>query len=363
MTHPQPRPSIREIRPYVGGEARAPGTRIHRLAANENPFGPSPHAMAAYKSLAGEIHRYPDGAVLATREAIGAQYGLDPERIVCGAGSDELLGMLVRAYADPGDEVVYSRHGFLMYAIHSRAAGAVPVAAPEINLRASPDALVKAITPKTKLVMLANPNNPTGSFLNTVELRALHARIPPDVFLVLDSAYAEYVKRDDYTAGAELVEEFENVVMVRTFSKIYGLAGLRLGWAYCPPHLADVLNRVRDPFNISVPALAAGVAAVADQDFVERSRALNERMLPVLAAGMTELGYKAYPSLGNFLLVSFPPHNAEEIRIFLKSRGVLVRQMGGYGLADCLRITVGQQDDVDAVIDGIRQFQRENPAE
>ena len=363
MTYPQPRSSILEIKPYVGGEAKAPGTRLHRLASNENPLGPSPRGMEAYKAMAGELHRYPDGAATLLRESIAAGFALSADRIVCGAGSDELLGLLVRAYAGEGDEVVYSRHGFLMYPLLTRTAGATPVPAPEIDMRASPDTLVKAITPQTRIVMLANPNNPTGSFLTTAEIRALHARIPPHVLLVLDSAYAEYVDRPDYTAGQELVDEFENVVMTRTFSKIYGLAALRIGWCYCPPHVADVLNRIRDPFNVNAAAIAAGAAAVGDHDFVARSREVNGRMLPLLADRLNGLGLKVYPSLGNFLLASFPPYNAEEVRLYLRNRGVLVRQMGAYGLADCLRITVGEQDDVDAVVDGVRQFQIENPAE
>ena len=363
MTYPKPRPSVLEIKAYVGGEAKAAGAKLHRLASNENPLGASPRAIEAYRSLSGELHRYPDGSATMLRQAIADQFSLPVDQIVCGAGSDELLSLLVGAYAGEGDEIVYSRHGFLMYPILAKAAGATPVSAPEIDLRTSPDAIIKAITPRTKMVMLANPNNPTGSFLTTEEIRALHARIPPDVLLVLDSAYAEYVVRDDYTAGHELVDEFQNVVMTRTFSKIYGLAALRLGWCYCPPHVADVLNRVRGPFNVNAPAIAAGVAAVQDTAFVDETRAMNDQLMPWLAARMEELHYRPYPSLGNFLLVSFPPHNAEEIRLFLKSRGVLVRQMGAYGLADCLRITIGRQDDMEAVVDGIRQFQRENPAE
>ena len=362
-TRPQPHAAILDIKPYIGGEAKGEGARLHRLASNENPLGPSPKAMEAYEALAPELHRYPDGSSHALREAIGSVFGLPVDRIVCGAGSDELLGLLIRSYAGPGDEVIHSRHGFLMYPIQTRLAGAMPVPAPEAGLKTDPEAIVRAITPATKVIVLANPNNPTGSFLTAAELRALHARIPPHVLLILDSAYAEYADHPDYDAGVSLVDGYDNVVMTRTFSKIYGLAALRLGWAYAPDHVIDVVNRARDPFNVNAAAIAAGIAAVHDTGHVARSVAVNNRMRPWLASRLEELGYRAYPSLGNFLLVSFPPHNAEEIRLFLKARGVLVRQMGAYGLADCLRITVGDEDDMNAVVDGIRAFQAENPAE
>jgi histidinol-phosphate aminotransferase len=361
--YPQPHPSILDIKPYVGGEASANATRLYRLASNENPLGPSSKAMEAYRALAGELHRYPDGAALALREAIGATFGLDHDRIVCGAGSDELLGLLIKSYAGKGDEVVHSRHGFLMYPIQARIAGAVPVAAREVDFRTSPDAVIASITERTKVVVLANPNNPTGSYLTIGEMRALHARIPPHVLLIIDSAYAEYCEGADYSAGVDLVDEFDNVVMTRTFSKLYGLAALRIGWAYGPAHVVDVINRVRDPFNVNAAAIAAGVAALGDREHLAASLELNNRMRPWLAARMEELGYTAYPSLGNFLLVSFPPHNAEEVRLSLKQRGVLVRQMGAYGLADCLRITIGTEEDMQALVDGVRRFQQENPAE
>ena len=363
LARPLPHAAILDIKPYVGGEAKADAMRLHRLASNENPLGPSPKAMEAYAGLAGELHRYPDGSSHLLREAIGEVFGLSPDRIVCGAGSDEILSLLIRSYAGPGDEVIHSRHGFLMYPIQTRLAGAMPVSVPESDLKTNVDAVIAAITPTTKVIVLANPNNPTGSFLTAAELKALHACIPPHILLVLDSAYAEYADHPDYDAGVALVDASDNVIMTRTFSKIYGLAALRLGWGYGPDHVIDVLNRARDPFNVNAAAIAAGAAAVRDAEHVARSVAVNNRMRPWLAARMEELGYRAYPSLGNFLLVSFPPHNAEEVRLFLKARGVLVRQMGAYGLADCLRITIGDEEDMQAVVDGVRAFQVENPAE
>ena len=264
-TGPAPRPGILDIAPYVAGEAKIVGIeRPIRLASNESALGPSAKAIAAYRALADEIHRYPDGSADQLREALGRRHELDPMRIVCGAGSDEIITLLTRAYAGPGDEVLYSEHGFLMYAISARTVGAQPVAARERGLRADVDALLAKAGPRTKVLFLANPNNPTGSYLGKDEVARLHAGLPAGALLVIDAAYAEYVTRNDYDAGAEFVEANGNVVMTRTFSKIYGLAGLRLGWAYCPPAVADVLNRLRNPFNVSHVAQAAGVAALED---------------------------------------------------------------------------------------------------
>jgi len=260
-----PRPSILDITPYVGGEAKALGfARPIRLASNESALGPSPKAVAAYRALAGEIHRYPEGDAEELREALGRRHGLDPARIVCGAGSDELITLLLRCYAGPGDEVLYSRHGFLMYPINAMAVGATPVAALERDLTTDVDALLAGVTDRTRIVFIANPNNPTGTYLGAQELARLHAGLRPSVLLVIDAAYAEFVNRNDYEPGIALVNRADNVVMLRTFSKIYALAGLRLGWAYCPPAIADVLNRVRSPFNVSSAAQAAGEAAVED---------------------------------------------------------------------------------------------------
>lgn len=364
MVAPVPRPGILDIAPYVGGEARAPGvTRLVRLASNEGALGPSPKAMAAYAEAAGELHRYPEGGSTELREAIGALHGIDPARIVCGAGSDELLGLLVRGYAGPGDEVLYSRHGFLMYPIAAKSVGAIPVAAPETGLRTDVDAMLAAVTERTKIVFVANPNNPTGSYVTGEELARLHAGLPAHVVLVVDAAYAEYIDLPDYASGKELVGAHGNVVMTRTFSKIYGLGSVRLGWAYCPAGIADVLNRLRGPFNVSAAAQVAGLAALSDRDFVERSRRHNDVWRPWLAERLTELGLKVHPSVGNFLLVSFAgagAHNdpAEAARQYLKSRGILVRQMGGYGLPDCLRITIGTEEEMRAVAGTVGSFLR-----
>ena len=266
-SHLTPRPGIMEISPYVGGRSALDGRQnVIRLAANESALGPSPRAVAAYEALGSSLHRYPDGGAGDLRDALGTLNGLDPARIVCGTGSDEILQLLTKAYAGPGDEVLDIRHGFLVYALAARAAGATPVAAPETDLRADVDSLLEHVTERTRVLFLANPNNPTGSYLSRGELRRLWSGLPENILLVIDSAYAEYVTVADYEAGAELVDAGKNVVMTRTFSKIYGLAALRLGWCYAGEEVIDVMNRVRGPFNVTAPALAAGLAAVQDQD-------------------------------------------------------------------------------------------------
>ena len=283
-----PRPGILEITPYVGGEAKAPGVeRPIRLASNENALGPSRKAMAAYNALAADIHRYPDGNAQELREALGRHHGIDPERIVCGAGSDELITLLLRCYAGPGDEVLYSRHGFLMYPINALAVGALPVAAAERDLTVDVDALLARVTERTRIVFIANPNNPTGTYLGAEEIARLHAGLPSSVLLAVDAAYAEFVNRNDYEPGIALVNRAENVVMLRTFSKIYALAGLRLGWAYCPAAIADLLNRLRGPFNVGAAAQAAGIAAIEDIEALYRARVHNERWLPIARSPAT----------------------------------------------------------------------------
>ncbi len=354
-----PRPGILELSPYVGGESSIPGVnRVIRLASNENALGPSPRAVAAYEALKGELHRYPDGGATELRDAIAETEGLAAAQIVCGAGSDELITLLVRAYAGPGDEVLHSEHGFLMYALAAAAAGAKAVAAPEADLTADIEALLVRTTPRTRLLFLANPNNPTGSYLSAAALRHLRDRLSPEVLLVIDSAYAEYVGAGDYSAGADLVEAHDNVIMMRTFSKIHGLAALRLGWAYCPETVADVLNRVRGPFNVSQAAQAAGIAAIRDRQHRERSRRHNETWLAWFAAEVEKFGLEACPSAGNFLLVRFPggARAASVAAAALKERGILVRAMGAYGLPDCLRITIGTEEDMRATAAAIAEI-------
>src|SRR5262252_543628 len=355
-----PRPGILDITPYIGGEAKADGfKRPIRLASNESALGPSPQAVAAYRALAGEIHRYPEGNAEELREALGRRYGLDPARIVCGAGSDELITLLLRCYAGPGDEVLYSRHGFLMYPINALAAGATPVAAPEQDLTTDVDALLARVSDRTRIIFIANPNNPTGTYLSAQELSRLHAALPPSVLLAIDAAYGEFVNRNDYEPGIALVNRAENVVMLRTFSKIYALAGLRLGWVYCPPAIADLLNRVRSPFNVSAAAQAAGIAAVEDVEALERARLHNDRWLPWFSQRLSALGLQLTPSVANFVLARLPDdprQSADAAFNFLQSRGILTRKMGAYGLPLHLRITIGTGPEMEKVATTLAEF-------
>jgi histidinol-phosphate aminotransferase len=347
---------------YVPGKSRVEGVaKVHKLSSNESPLGPSPKAVEAYQASARDLAVYPDGSSRALRRALGRRFGLDPERILCGNGSDEILALLAHVFLRPGDEGLYSEHGFLGYPIVIRAAGGTPVAARETNRTASVDALLAKVSPRTKIVYLANPNNPTGTYLPYSEVQRLHAGLPADCLLVIDAAYAEYVTRNDYAAGVELAAACENVVMTRTFSKIHGLAGLRIGWAYGPKHVADAINRVRPPFNLSVPAIAAGVASLEDAAHVEAAIEHNARWLPWLTESIAGLGIGVTPSVANFLLLEFGRNGvggAEEADAYLSGLGYILRAVGAYGLPQCLRLTVGSEAANRGVVEALADFAR-----
>src|SRR5215204_2799516 len=293
LLRPRPRPGVLDIEAYVPGKCEAPGVaRVFKLSSNESPLGPSQKTIAAYRSVADQLQDYPDGSASALREAIARTFGLDPARIVCGAGSDDLLNLLARAYLRDGDEAIHTTHGFLVYPIATLGTGAKPIVAPETDYTANVDAILKCVTARTKVVFLANPNNPTGTYLPFDEIKRLHKGLPKHVLFVIDAAYAEYVRRNDYEAGIELVATSENVVMLRTFSKIHGLAALRLGWIYGPAHIIDALNRIRGPFNVNAPAIVAGIAAIGDSAHVEAARTHNEKWLPWLTSEFEKLGIK-----------------------------------------------------------------------
>ena len=359
-TRPQPRPGVLDIAPYVPGKSSAPGVaKVFKLSSNETPLGPSAKAVEAYRAAGAHLEDYPDGSASELREAIGAVFGLDPARIVCGAGSDDLLNLIARAYLKDGDEAIHATHGFLVYPIATLGAGAKPVVAPETDYTANVDHLLAAVTPKTRVVFLANPNNPTGTYIPFDEVKRLHRGLPPHVLLVLDAAYAEYVDRNDYESGIELVATSENVVMCRTFSKIYGLAALRLGWMVGPAHIVDAINRIRGPFNVSAPAIAAGVAAIKDQAHVERARAHNTQWLSWLSDEIAKLGLTVTPSVGNFLLIHFPEtkgKTAKEADAFLTKRGLILRAVAGYKLPNCLRMTVGSEEANRLVVAALKEF-------
>jgi histidinol-phosphate aminotransferase len=360
LMRPKPRPGVLEIDPYVPGKSKAPGVaKVFKLSSNETPLGPSPKAIAAYQAAGKHLEDYPDGSASDLREAIGHVFGLDPDRIVCGAGSDDLLHLLAYAYLMDGDEAIHTTHGFLIYPIVTLGAGAVPVVVPEKDYTADVDAILAAVTKKTKIVFLANPNNPTGTCLSFDEVRRLHSGLPSHVLLVLDAAYADYVRRNDYEAGIELVATSENVVMCRTFSKIHGLASLRLGWMFAPAHIVDSVNRIRGPFNLTGPAIAAGVAAIKDTEHQERSREHNTRWLNWLTEEIGKLGLKVTPSVGNFVLIHFPDakgRTAKDADAFLTARGLILRQTTAYKLPNALRMTVGGEEANRLVVRALGDF-------
>ena len=339
----RPQPGILEIAPYQGGVAHLPGRRdVIKLSSNENPFGPSERVQEAIQRALRSLHRYPSTDHAALRTAIATAWTLDADRIICGVGSDEIITLLCHAYAGPGDEVIHTEHGFLMYRISALAAGATPVEVPERDRTTDVDAILAACGPRTKLVFIANPNNPTGTMIPAEEVQRLADGLPPQALLVLDGAYAEYV--DGYDGGAGLVEARENVVMTRTFSKIYGLGGLRIGWGYGPNAVIDVLNRVRGPFNLSTIQLEAAAAAVADSGYMIRCRDDNTRMRVWLAEALRAAGVACDDSQANFVLARFAsPDLAGRCDAKLREAGLIVRSVAGYKLPHCLRITIGDE--------------------
>jgi histidinol-phosphate aminotransferase len=358
MTTPSPRPEILTIHPYVAGESDIPGfNRTIKLSSNEGAFGVPPGARKAVLEVVDDVFRYPDGSCKRLRAALGARWGLDPARIVCGAGSDDLLYQFCLAYGGAGRDIVMSEHGFSIYHIAGAYAGSQVIRVPERNLTADLDAMLAAVTPATRLVFLSNPNNPTGSMVPADEVARFRAALPSDVLLILDAAYAEYVTAPDYDPGVHLVDATDNTVMTRTFSKIYGLGGMRIGWCYAPPAVVDVLDRVRGPFNVSVAAQAAAIAALAEPDWVEKGREHNALWLPKVTAGIQAAGIKVWPSVGNFVLVDLEtPEQANAADAFLRSRGIIVRKVGGYGLPQCLRVTIGLAEENESVIAAFTAF-------
>jgi histidinol-phosphate aminotransferase len=345
-----------DIALYEGGKAHVAGMQnVVKLSSNENPFGPSDRAKEAFQRSVHSLHRYPSTDHASLREAIAEVHGLDAGRVICGVGSDEIITFLCQAYAGPKDEVVFTEHGFLMYRISTLAVGATPVDVPERERTADVDAILAACNRRTKLVFIANPNNPTGTMISLAEIERLADGIPRQAILVLDGAYAEYV--DGYDGGQAILEARSNVVMTRTFSKIYGLGGLRIGWGYGPKAIIDVLNRIRGPFNLSSTQLEAAEAAVRDQDFVNRCRAENARMRHWLSEALAELGVPSDTSMANFVLARFASEEeAVACDAFLQQQGLIVRRVAGYKLPHCLRITVGDEASCRRVAHAVAQF-------
>lgn len=356
---PKPRPEIFSVAPYVGGESKLPGiNRVIKLSSNEGAFGPPPAAIAAMREAAANMHRYPDGGMAALRTAIGKKFNLNPEQIICGNGSDDLLSLLIQSYGGPGRELVMSAHGFSIYEIAGKLAGCTIRKAAEQNLTTDIDAILAQVTPATTMVFLANPNNPTGTMVSTRELQRLRDTLPPEVLLVIDAAYAEYVEDPEYDAGLSLVNAGSNSVMTRTFSKIFGLGGARLGWAYAPPAITDVLNRLRAPFNVSAIAATAAIAALADPAWLETGRTHNTAARAKLSAALSSAGIKIIPSQANFLLLDFTtPDRSKAADAYLRARGIIVRNVASYGLASCLRVTIGTNEECDLLSETLTKFQ------
>jgi histidinol-phosphate aminotransferase len=352
----QPQPGIMDIALYEGGQSKIDGkSDVIKLSSNENPFGPSPKAIEAFSRASRSLHRYPPTDHDPLRRAIGDVHGLDPDRIICGVGSDEIIHFLCQAYAGPGDEVVHTEHGFAMYRISAMAAGATPVEAAENERVTDVEKLLSACTERTKLVFIANPNNPTGTMIGGNEMARLAEGLPKGAMLVLDGAYAEYV--DGYDAGLSLIEARENVFMTRTFSKLYGLGGLRIGWGYGPKAIIDVLNRIRGPFNLGQAQLDAAEAAIRDREYAKHCLAENQRMRAWMAEALAGLGVPSDTSCANFILARF--HDAAEAEAcdaHLKEAGIIVRRVASYKLPHCLRITVGDEASCRRTVHAIAGF-------
>jgi histidinol-phosphate aminotransferase len=338
---------ISEIENYVPGKAKIGSKKAIKLSSNENALGASLKAIAAYKNHADEISRYAGGSCNPLREAIAAKNKIDPERIVCGAGSDEIIALLTSAFAGIDDEIIYSEHGFLMYPISAKRVGARAVKVMEKNLKADVGAILSAITSKTKIIFIANPNNPTGSYLNKSEIDKLIKGAPRNILILLDHAYEEFVEEPDYPNAIELVNKHENVVITRTFSKIYGLASLRIGWSYSSSYIADILNKIRGPFNVGGPAQAAAIAALQDEEFFTASKNHNKKWLEVFFEELAkQQKINAHPSIANFILLDFGNVEAcQKANQILLASGIIFREMTAYGLANCLRMTIGTEEE------------------
>ena len=363
MARPQPKEGVLKVTPYAGSEAKAEGGQLINISSNESAFGASARALEAYADAGANLRRYPEIDARSLRQALAAHYDLEPERIICGTGSDQIIDLIALAYAGVGDEVVYSAHGFQMYPIAAHAVGATPVAAPETHLTADVDAIIAAVNERTRIVFLANPNNPTGTFVTRSELARLHAGLPGDVLLVIDAAYAEYVTQAEFEPGIELTRAHDNVVMTRTFSKIYALAALRVGWAYGPTEIIGILDRIRPPFNVNAPAIAGAIAALEDREHTENARRHNSDILSWFTGELAGFGLTVNPSVANFVIVHFDgdsPKHAEAAYQFLLGKGIVTRRVGGYGLPDWVRMSMGTREEMETVRDALKEFLGKN---
>jgi histidinol-phosphate aminotransferase len=361
MNAPMPKPWIMDIAPYVPGRSTTDdGRKVIKLSSNENPLGTSPDARAAFAAHTNDLERYPDAGAAALREAIAARHGLDPARIIYGTGSDEVLHLIAGAYAGPGDEVIQVKYGFAVYEIATRRVGATLITAPDADYATDVDAILAAVTDKTRIVFLANPNNPTSTFTPAAEIARLHRGLPDQVMLVIDQAYAEYLNADEDDGGLALAQVQPNVIITRTFSKIFGLAAERIGWGYGSAEAVDAMHRIRAPFNITIAGQHAAIAALADTGFVDQSRAHNAQWRDWLTAEVAKMGnagVRAIPSKTNFLLIVFEGAvTAQTAYQGLMDKGYLTRWLPGQGLPNALRISIGTEDETRGVAAALRQI-------
>ncbi|HAE26179.1 MULTISPECIES: histidinol-phosphate transaminase [Hyphomonas] len=359
MTSIRPLPHIEKTKPYVpGGKLHGSEDRVVMLASNENPFGPSPRAIEAMQDVARQVHVYPDPNYGALRQAIADAKGIkDVSRVAVSAGSDEIIHLLTQAYAGPGDEVLFTEHAFSMYRVSALGHGATPVTVPETDLTAGFNAVLGGVSERTRILFLANPNNPTGTIMEVEDLARLQDALPAHVLFVIDGAYAEYVGETYEAAIRDLVDRRANTVMIRTFSKIYGLAALRLGWGYFPAEIAATFQRIRPPFNINAFAVAAGIASIGDTEFIETSRRHNAEWRAIYVDRLNAMGLPTPKSMANFVIPDFgSPERAAAANEYLKQNNVLVRAVGGYGLPSRLRISIGSAEDNETVLSLLESF-------
>lgn len=355
---PAPKPGILDIAPYVGGKSRIEGVaEPMKLSSNENMLGAGQKAREAYEAAVRNIHIYPDGRASKLRAAVAEHHGLEPERLIFGNGSDEVFALLNQCYLTPEDNIVTGQYGFLAYRISAKANQAEVKLAPEPEYKATPEALLAEVDERTRIVYVSSPSNPTGSYNTGEEIRRLHEGLRPDVLLVIDEAYAEYVTESDWETSFGLARDSQNIVVTRTFSKIHGLGGLRIGFGYAPLKVAEAVDRIRLPFNVSVPGIEAAVAALGDEAHQQASRDLIHTWRPRMTQAIRGFGFEVLPSAGNFVLVRFrDAAQAQGANDYLNSKGVIVRPVGGYGLPEALRITIGTEDQNRAVLDALSEF-------
>ncbi|MBL4602645.1 MAG: histidinol-phosphate transaminase [Emcibacteraceae bacterium] len=359
MSGPKTHSWINDLNVYITGKSKVGDFKNpHKLSANESALGPSPMAMEAYKKAASELHRYPDPTYNELRTTLAKKYDIEPEQILCGVGSDEILKLACRAYLKPGDEALYVAHSFSMYPIAIKSVGGIAIEVKDVDYTADIDNIIKAITDKTRIIFIANPNNPTGTYLSVNEIERLWQNVPEHILLVLDAAYAEFVSNDDYDAGIELAGRASNVLMTRTFSKLYGLAALRLGWGYACKEISKTLDKIRDPFNVPSSAQVAGVAALNDLDFQKKATSFNQKWRTWLERELSALGLMAIPSATNFILFGFENKNksAKDANDFLTQRGYILRYYSGQGLENFLRLTVGTEKENKEIIKLLKEF-------